>query len=232
MLKRNRPLEQKALKAYHQVFGEGALERVLEDGAILPGIYRLDPDWVESRCEESLAKMIRSSPGDVLGAGAAIRAQADYAISDIRKFQEILGASGFAQPTQLECIDIMFGDSYRIFLSMGEFRFGGPQTGFVYDAYDLVKRGAVIREEDFMGEYEMILNRVISGRGDHLEISDPAERLQRLVADLQETESSSTGDLARLSVNKDAASRAEIVWEGPLPIEWALEVWREGVRMR
>lgn len=216
------------VKAYHQVLGVNALDRILEEGAILPGAFRLDPQWVEAQCAKGIVRLTRPSPQDDPEAIRAINDQVAYAISELKQFQAERGITGATHPTQLECVDIMFGDAYRVFLSPHEFRFAGPDTGLVYDAYELVERGAVIRGLDFIRRYKEILDEVIRGGGEYGWITHPGERMETMVEDLHARELSDLGELDRFALNRDAASQAEVVWEGPLPVAWAIEVIRDG----
>jgi len=225
------------MKAYHQVLGEGAFERVLETGVITPAVLRVDPTWVETCCMDVVDQWIRESIA--VGApvdGLAVEAFRDMfreAARDMRAAQAEAGITVTSLETKFMCIDVLFGDVWNIFLSPFEFYFDRDKTGFVFDAEDLVARGAHVRTLDFLQKYAGVVIQVMERKaGQH--IDDPRERimavLDELVGGFERTgeKALETMRLAEKEGPKDG-SDMEFVWkEGALPIDWAIEVWEKG----
>jgi len=221
------------VKAYHQVLGEGAFERVLESGIIIPAVMRVDPTGVETKCMDWVDEWDRETKDPDVAVLQAMREMLSDATQDMRHAQAEAGVTVKTRKTNLFCIDILFGDIWNIFLSPFEFALEGDQTGFVFDAEELVARGASVRLLDFMQKYGPVVDTVLRRKqGQHIE--DPRERL---MAVLEEAVGSleRTGDEA-LEVMRTAEKEGikgwydmEFIWkEGALPIDWAIEVWEKG----
>lgn len=209
----------RSLKAYHQVLGPGALDTILNEGVILPASYRLDVAWLKKRCGAFMISLKEKNPkGDPLGFKAVDDAL-DSAINDIEAAQHKASVVGTQKKTALECQDIIFGDADKIFLSIGKFALKGAKTGLVFDARDLVERGAFVRGCDYYQAYDGVIESALYGSEEYPSTYDGF--------DIFESEYESIRDrlVSDVEYLKDAT---EILWEGPLPLDLAIEVIRNG----
>jgi hypothetical protein len=217
------------IPAYHFVPGRAALERVLAEGQILPAIFRLTAETVRGLCKETLdlvLKMYVNPPEPVLVGLQALR---DLAAEAAEHYAAAPGAKPGFQTTKLQCVDILSGDGARVFLSPWKWPLvtRGKPTGLVYDAEDLVRKGARYRPRDLLFDYT---DAVWRGLGAWLTVENAKAAIVRGLRDVSMWEYQ--GDDALTGLRASEGTRAEIVWEGPLPVDGAREIWFEGERVK
>lgn len=224
------------IKAYHSTRTVESLEKILAEGAILPGIYRLNEEAIRGACEKDAKGYdARYGLNPVVVGGLSqlidefIR---DHAEMFIRK----------AGPTALRCPDILVGDAGRVFLSAYRWTLARdiekrrfPKTGLSFDAIDLVKKGAAVRPFDLYGHFHWELIDKFQAR--YASREQARENIARGLASRVEA-GSLYGDEAIAYLHKGLKDDqilydleqedVEVVWEGPLPVEWAVEEWRNG----
>jgi len=150
--------------------------------------------------------------------------------------------------TALKCEDILSGDAGRIFLSPGNWSeagrgLGWPLSGFAFNAEYLVSRGARCRPRDLLSAYWSLIRKTL----DDPEVASPTEAKRRILDGLLEIQDGGELDgedaLAALEsfrlqpgdellhpYDRERSgwpTQTEIVWDGPLPVGVAVEIWRD-----
>src|SRR3990170_382884 len=222
--------------AYHFVRGGlPALQAVLREGAILPGAYRL-PLWALRAGCQSYIDRLRRKPDPKEDLARAVEHLLDRRMKDIQlvRQERTLQASesGFL------CEDLLAGDTFYVFLALENWswpilhsRGHQPPNGFVFDAHDLVTKGAILREQDNASRYQAVLRRLA---GMALQAPELARLMidgfqEILLEDLSEDAAHEALDALDLR-GLGPANPFELLYPSPLTVEWALEVWAEGVR--
>ena len=143
------------IKAYHRV-ERFPLERILKNGAIFPVAFRLDPDFMVASCRDLLQQVNEY----VLDEGNPRAVRGVELLIEKRRKEIAAVSTGETDETGLFCGDFLAGDAFSVFLSTGEW--GGideeaASHGFVFDAEDLLRRGAVVRRGDLLDSYDYTL---------------------------------------------------------------------------
>jgi hypothetical protein len=235
------------IKAYHRVSSNSVLKAIMEAGRIVPAAYRLDPDRILDLCEEDVGpRLDTASP-----AGQAVAELIEEAVAHFKALQEEIRASK-TRATALKCIDILSGDAGRVFLSPGTWSetgraLGWPLSGFVFDAEILVENGALLRKWDFFSNYQGVLRDLIEDRS----IRSVEEAKERFLAgikaihDRQLSERSAKAAIQpyeiatgeehlkpyELQQKRGFSVQEELVWDGPLSVDLAVEVWEDDKRI-
>jgi hypothetical protein len=227
------------IKAYHQVGSEewsedelaAALDEVLAVGRLIPAADRIDRLEMDAECfgDTDRGSTVRQKwPKATLHAMAALE---EIAREKVNKFPRT-----DVTQTLLNCVDVMAGDHELIFLRPGNW-YAVP-NGLVFDARALLDRGARFRPRDLLGEYVAAIDVVVRQKYPSLRA---ARREIQAMIDLVKGEMEYKGPeaykvleacLKGKGVCKDRPSYdQEIVWKGFLPVDWAVEVWKNGKRL-
>jgi hypothetical protein len=232
------------IEAFHLVPSREVMDRIAARGEILPGAMRLDPDLFLEKCELEFLELAEKASIDldvklnttVLG---ALKDLARESIEGLRRFQRFAGAEGTQRTTQYACPDLLAGDLERVFLSVQDWPHWAEQVsqeerlhGFVFDAKDLVERGARLRPKDLLKEYRWALEDLLRTR---MRSKDKAyvaaiKSLERVQRDGEWRGGSGIAFLTSPSMYesreqaREEGSTVELVWDGPLPLEWAVDV--------
>lgn len=217
------------IKAYHQVAGGGAnVDLIIAEGFIYPAIERIPPEELGAICEEEMLGY------EIKGASErTIRALERLVERETKRVMRSPRRAGWTR-TAFECVDFLMGDLKRVFFS-GEGWLDDFANGFVYDADWLIDSGAMVRGSDFIELYHGLVSDLVLRRGFHT--VDHAERLIREAAqskrlkDYLRKEEDAKAELR----NASEAGRlhdVEIVFEGSVPVKRALEIWKDGQRLR
>ena len=210
------------IKAYHHV-SRVPLERILRGGVISPVAFRLDPD--EIWCLDALEEVYEDSFHEDANP-EALRGMELL----IEKRQEEVAAvsSRETDETGLFCGDFLAGDAFSVFLSTGQWGIideDASPHGFVFDAEELIDRGAVLRGDDLLGNYDSII-------ADAAWLKGPATLVRYKLEqqfDAIKKEWLLKGGAAIAHLRKDPDEWNEIVFEGSLNLDWAIEMWADGV---
>lgn len=222
------------IKAYHQV-GTDEMEpeeyskllaHVMEIGEIVPASRRIARREMEEECFGKrqgirLRDRFRRSTPEAIGAMEKI---AWKAVSELPE----QGTSH----TMFNCVDVLAGDLDRVFLSVKDW-YAIP-NGLVFDAEQLLSMGAAFRPQDAL--------TAVSRELEHLskkEFDDEEEALSEIQESIREVVdfSSLYGHEARralkqcLKIGKGECPGGEIVWDGRLPVDLAVEIWDDGKRI-
>lgn len=214
------------VKAVHQVFTKGTMGEILKGGFILPGIYRLDPDWIRVSCGKWMNELRLENPKGKEEIYPALEALVERALAEVKKFRVEHRIRTVGAKTRLECVDILFGDAWNVFLSPHGGRFAESYGEIVYDAYALVERGAALRREDFIYGYKNMLWDLFHGKTAYEDL-EPVDRILAAAKDVWATEltgGEALQELDGMAINLDSNPDADIVWNGPLPVEWATQI--------
>lgn len=221
------------VRAYHSV-GTGRMEpaeraqlfdEILQAGVILPADRRVARGEMEARCFDP--KGVRGFPIPVNFPDATTRAfQALEAMA--REAIATLPEDGTAH-TMFTCIDLLAGDLSRVFLTVGRGWFGNIQNGFIFDVQDILQRGARYRDRDIMDDVYMAIQK--TSKRDFTSVSGAKRSIQMAIRKAVQYHMS-TGQAALEEVEiciQNPPCVAELTWEGPLPLDYAIEGWQEGV---
>ena len=129
--------------------------------------------------------------------------------------------------TGLFCGDFLAGDAFSVFLSTGWWgRIDENLTpnGFVFDAEDLIRRGAVVRG-DLLSSYDYTIPEAAWLEGSAASIR---RQLERHLDELQK-ENELKGDAAITHLKKDPDEWEELVFRGPIDLDLAVEMWDNGI---
>lgn len=231
------------IKAFHRVSSNSALKAIMEAGGIVPAAYRLDVDRIRDLCEEDVGPRLDiASP-----AGQAI---VEFTEEAITYFEDIQRGSPSrkTRATALKCIDILSGDAGRVFLSPGTWSeagrgLGWPLSGVVFDAEVLVGNGAFLREMDFFSSYQRVLRDLLEDRSIG-SVEEAKERFGagiKVIHDKQLAGADAIDVLRRYEIavgeehlkpyelqrKRGFSVQEELVWDGPLPLDLAIEVWQD-----
>lgn len=211
--------------AYHQVGAEDwepeereeAVREIAEEGRILPASMRLDAGEMEAECFTdperggTIRERFRGASSKVIAALEEIA----------RKKIAKLPDSGVTH-SLFNCVDLVAGDLEVVFLTPG--RWYSVPTGFVFDAEELLRKGARFREEDMLGGY----TGVIEGASDvrHASVAEARRYIERELADIHKY-FESTGREGIERMREARGELRELVWPGPLPLRLAVGAWIE-----
>lgn len=219
--------------AYHQVGTDSMessiraalLNEILRIGAILPATARVKRRemWEECFTPESqtfplYARFNRATPKAL----AALQALASEVVSRLPE-------EG-ATHTLFNCVDVLAGDLDRVFLAVGAW-FGPFANGFVFDAGQLISAGARVRLSDLFHDFNQAIRR--ASRQSYRSTAAATRAIQGAIERVLD-ERTLEDEPAILALH-DCAKRpgtCELTWDGPLPINLAVEVWREGKLVR
>ena len=220
------------MKAYHFVLAGGkAVDTIQSTGTLFPALYRLNPATLQEQCEdivEQLSYAVERDP-EKEAPVEAVKELIDDRIGELYVAQE--QHLGEEERTKFQCDDLLAGDLGLVFLSLKEWayeiyglhRLDFKPNGFVFDAQQLLKHGALIRNADLLELYSLAMTDLIWH--EHYDTVTGAKKalLQKLdtIQRLHQFESIPAGG---------PPLAAELVFPGPIPVEWAIEVWKDGVR--
>lgn len=232
------------VKAYHYV-PASAMEKLLHQREILPSSERVDPSIFMWDCQNTMNEIRAEIESEgLIGDENALEALYDWMeqeLHSLEEWQRQVGPEETHRETQFMCMDLLAGDLDRVFLSIGDWVHWAPQedpSGFVFDAEELIRDGAGIRASDLSLPYMDALKRVLTKRW----------KLRENAREVLETELHAVMKANTLHKNdalkwlraagpsiartaRHEGGRAELVWEGSLPLKLATEVWSEGRRV-
>jgi hypothetical protein len=230
------------------------MPQVLREGVIYPGIRRINPEALQTLCfsgdsEEGMPALYDQFIGDYGGDGPqkiawdALVGLVEDSVERVKSIQRSEGWVPSQARTQFMCLDLLAGDLGRVFFSIWNWAWWvpkGDETGFVFDAEDLIRRGACVRPHDLLKRYTMdvidqlarkFMSRERAARG-IMQAIRKAQRDGQWCGDeatefLHGKDSGSAEDKAMVS-----GSRAELVFTGPVKLEWAIDLMQRppGVR--
>lgn len=214
------------IKAYHQVGSDEwsseeraqAIREIRQVGMIHPASSRMDRHEMEIECftgKNRGSTLIQRFPKATPKGRAALKELAQEKI-------DRLPESGFTQGL-FNCLDLLSGDFELIFLRPGGWY--SVDNGFVFDAEQLLKKGARFRRTDLLGGYHAAVEGALSEKYDSIEAAKEVILLE--IGAIQD-HFQSTGRQAIKAMKDNLTPTSEIVWRGSLPIDLALEIWSEG----
>ncbi len=213
------------IKAYHHVYNFPVLE-ILEKGVILPAAYRIDPRDLEGSCFGELDELKEN----ILGEGGNPVGALGVELLMRERLGEIIAVSSQeTDDTGFFCGDLLAGDVFSVFLSAGEWGRGdAPEVpnGFVFDAVDLIQRGAAVRKGDLMEPYLYEIQGMAWTKAKSPESARTI--LKRKLSEIKK-EGELKGDRAIQELKKNPGEWYELVFPGVVEVEWVKEVWENGV---
>lgn len=235
------------IEAFHFVPSRTAMDRIVARGVIEPGAVRLDPDLFLEKCElEFLELADQASVDDDVKLNTvvldALRDLARESAAGLKRLQSSAGADGRQRTTQYACPDLLAGDLESVFLSVETWPHWAVHAsetdtfhGFIFDAVDLVGKGARIRPHDLLKHYRWALEDLLRSK---MRSKDKAyvaalRALGRVKRDEEYKGVAAKAFLLSDTMHKareaarEGGSTIELVWDGPLPLEWAVGVRSE-----
>lgn len=216
------------IKAYHQVGTEADSDEQLEEafddvlglGVIEPAIRRLDRHEMEFECFYASGVHLKDRfPKATLN---ALKALTQIAEEKIRELPE----SGFIH-TMFNCVDLLAGDLEFIFLKTHGWY--AIDNGFVFEAEDLVRRGARFRRSDLLGVYNGIIEATVERKYPSVRVAK--KEIKKELRDIRKYTEYSGRDALDM-MQEGPMHETEVVWPGDLPLSLAIEAWRNGKRVR
>lgn len=215
------------IKAYHQVGGAGQepwkrealFDQVLKLGEIVPATLRIARSEMNYECFNGPASVnLRSRFKD--SGRYALEALEEMAVDVIDQLPE----DGSKQ-THFNCVDLLAGDLDLVFLSID--RWYDVHNGFVFDAVKLIKEGATFRPVDLLGQFDRGLQEI--SRGNYPNVSEARYAIEAEIQDvLSSGQFFGSQAIRRLKTYvKSKKTLGELVWDGPLPLDLAIEGWKE-----
>lgn len=195
-------------------------------GEIKPAIERLDRGEMEAECFTAPSRGATLKQRFKKASPMVMKALEQIAREKIAELPE----SGFTHGL-FNCLDLIAGDLEFVFLRPKEW-YSLP-NGFVFNAEDLLKKGAKFRARDLLGGY----NAVIEGASEEsfTSVSDAKRYLKEELGAIHEFfQSTGRQGIQRMKEvmeNPEPGSTAEIVWPGALPVSMAIEVWENGKKV-
>lgn len=207
------------IPAFHRVRGISVRE-IVKNGVILPAAYRTARSEFDDMCTGFLKEQESwdIDPNTALAIRELAAAEAD-------RYELMSARLTGKEKSFFGCVDLLAGDAGSVFLSLHNWlnsfeTLPGTIQGFIYDAEDLVKKGACYRRVDFERAYMNALDPVLFQSH-----ASPEAAMKAIERSLDRVRSSQIcGKAALKEIRKNSTHQGEIVWEGPLPVEWALEI--------
>jgi hypothetical protein len=233
------------IKAYHQVGTEGmakgkkaaVFDIIANEGLISPAIKRVERGEMWEECYgDTYTERILDKYGEATP--YAIQALERLADGWLKKLPEKGSRS-----TNFNCRDMIAGDFNRIFLSFTDFYYIGSEgkTGFVFDALELIRRGASFRPRDLLGLIDQGIDA--ASRYEYKSVEEAAAAIERRIA-FELADQEILGEEALRSIEECVSGTGdyegttpgcyagELVWQGALSLSLAKEAWRNGKRVR
>lgn len=123
------------------------------------------------------------------------------------------------------CLDLLAGDFELIFLRPGNWY--SVDNGFVFDAEELLRKGAWFRRTDLLGGYRAAVDA--ASREKYDSVAAAKANIEFEIGAIQE-HFQSTGRQGIKALKDGITPTSEIVWRGGLRLDLAIEVWEEGKR--
>lgn len=227
------------IKAYHQVGTDAMsseeraqlLNFILRVGTILPATHRVKRQEMVDECFEikfeSTDPIYRKFKDATPKAMKALEQMA-------REWVNRLPEEGTVH-TLFTCTDLLAGDLDNIFLSVEGWH-QAIDNGFVFDAEELLRNGAHFRYTDFLGRFSDAIEEAIKHDYPTVKearwmieglltgvLDDRATRGEEGIYDLRDC-IAGAGDYE----GARGCYKGEVVWTGPLSVDLATEIWREG----
>lgn len=218
------------IPAYHWVPKE-TFHEISSSGHIIPASERLDPKIFQDKCAgelENLAHTLKGQPVDPIawkGLGQLIGDR-------LEEFSSWSPGSPHTF-TQLGCIDLLALDAESVFLQVGQWPMwaGRNPSGFIFDAEELIRRGAFFREKDLAIAYWAGLQKVVIKKFDTVDDAETA--IVSMFRDVQEKYDKSGAAAARALKKRHGRSEPpELLWHGRLPVSLAIDWIYEGETAR
>jgi len=225
--------------AYHYVPGK-YIGRVLGEGEILPAALRLYPGDFINKCgrqaEDDVLFKIPGRPGPSKKATEYFRRLVEEKVEEMRAIQKRLGIQPRRHISQFTCTDFLAGDPECVFLSLGWWvGRGGPgdylNSGFVFDALELVRAGAVVRTEDILVIYQNFTREIVMQEWKSFQEFSSALLIG--YEEIRRSHSFGGKDAIAFVEQYDdrkwhlvTVNRPELLWCGSLPVDLAVEVAR------
>jgi hypothetical protein len=220
------------IPAYHFIPPE-FIKDVLREGVIRPGNERVDPSRFEGYCGDEINELLRDMREQEKKVNPialeVLQNLVDSEINSLCDWQrELKGGPGPGQ-TQFKCWDLLAKDIDLVFLQAWDWpTFTRVSTGLIFDAEELVRKGAAVRTYDLVATYDAMIQDVLTGKwDDHGDVYQAFEDgFERVFKGYQFTGEEALRLLRRKPTEYDEAQ--ELVWGGALDVALAVEIVKPG----
>lgn len=215
------------IRAYHHVRNV-PVQGLLQKGAIFPAAFRVNPEALRGLCEwvlDPLEETVEDEGGNPFVVQGLKLLMEDR----LRRVNAV--SSRETDATGFFCEDLLAGDLFSVFLSTGRWGRGDEEVipnGFVFDAEALVRRGAAVRLGDLMDGYSGVIEEM--PWWDAQSAKEAGERLEKKLEEVKERWELK-GEKAVRQLRKNPKEWHEIAFFAPLLVDWAIEVWENGVML-
>jgi hypothetical protein len=211
------------LVAVHVLTRDDSFEHVMRDGRLLPLEMRKDPEEIVQNCLVELEKWKPPSPGIRINRSSLVVYR--QLVAEYKTYLE--SVPRWHTPKDVEthtnCMDLLAGDGEFVFLS---FMYPHPWIEhvhgiLVFDAIDLVDKGARVAKL-YSGMSKPFRDWLYSDN--RWSVGEAKEELLSIFQWAREREmvgERAANYLRRMADSKNAGF-IEIMWKGPLPINWAI----------
>lgn len=218
------------------------MKELLREGVLYPALNHVDPSWIPSSCASDISTLLdemhREDRAVFDDAVEVLQGLVEHEAYMIEKFQQEEGIEGASRHSNLTCLDILANDFDKVFLMAFNWIDPKEASGLVFDADLLIKKGVAIRSGDLLEHYRESLKKVISenlrsgeyeeafkeGIGKVLDRNEwRGEAARQFLDDIEKEEKAKT--------RSGRKGEVELVFEGPIPLEWAIEAWQDGKKI-
>lgn len=221
------------VRVFHHI-PDISIEHVLQEGVVRPAIFRLEPSIWLGDCADRIRNLVWNlrEPNDV--ATQALGDLPAEIAAELQTWQEAHGVIPTSRQTDFQCWDFLAGDLGSVFLSVGDWVHWGRRdpSGLVFNGQELVKLGARVRPYDLALAYRQALEDFLVQPFTNIEeakrvIRETLEQV-RWKGELRYVEAA---EFLRKKGPWVGDARPEVVWTGDLEVNFATELWRDGLQV-
>lgn len=225
------------VQAFHSA-NPAVVEEILEQRHIQVGMARLLPSIWLTDCPARIREMMNIVLDE--GAGTvnepALQALDDLSVEmaeAMHAWQKANGMIPTGTETDFQCVDFLAGDLDFVFLSVGGWvKFANDEpSGFVFDAEELLRNGAILRLMDLGPRYAAALRELLVKPWKSY--SKARDGILAALAGVQsqgQLHGKQAIEFLRTSWALNSGRPPEILWQGDLPVSLAKEVWIDGAQ--
>lgn len=228
-------------KAYHQVWGI-PVRKLIRKESIEPGLSHVAPEVIEESCraamEDLLKEMHTKNRAVSQEAVNTLWQMLEDEVQSIDNWQREEGIEPEGGHTNLTCFDLLAGDYDRVFLSGFNWLSSGEKpSGFVFDADFLIDKGAIVRPNDLLHYYRDELMDIINDLREEdydTRFRNAIEQVQKFQQRKGEEAKKALDEIeeeGKTKTKKSLPGLGELVIEGSLPIDMAIEAWDKGEKI-
>lgn len=196
-------------------------------GEVVPASQRVDYNEMRRECF-----MVHRPSSIYANFELEVTPNAFKAIASIvrRQFRD-LPRDGLTS-TRFNCLDLLSRDLDRVFMGLNWYD-KGYRNGFAFDAEEFLIQGAFLRRHDLVDHVRDLVRDVGASRFQSVATAKIAIKgaIDDFLISNSVTGNDGIASLWRCAKKQGKCPGGEIVWDGPLPLDLAIEGWRNGTRV-